>query len=227
MPAIEAIRNILITAKFDEFLGMKEDLWFDAKGRPGYDLATPNGRIELAKDISALANSEGGHLIIGLVTEPVAGEQTDQVVALDLLKPEEFDSSRYQGIIRDSVYPEISGLTAAWIESGSAVGQGVGVLFVPQQQEAKKYFLMKRVIEDGVPLKQIVFGIARRVCATTDSLPIAQLYEATQKGRSPAAERMSRLEDKVDSILRAVTEPEPKPAADTVDERIKRLLSSS
>jgi hypothetical protein len=227
MPAIEAIRNILITAKFDQFLGMKEDLWFDAKLRPGYDLATPNGRIELAKDISALANSEGGHLIIGLVTEPVAGEQTEQVVALDLLKPEEFDVSKYRGIIRDSVYPEISGLTAAWIESGSAVGQGVGVLFVPQQQEAKKYFLMKRVTEDGVLLKQIVFGIARRVRATIDSLPIAQLYEVTQKGRSPAAERMSRLEDKVDSILRAVTEPEPKPAADTVDERIKRLLSSS
>ena len=227
MPAIEAIRNILITAKFDEFLGMKEDLWFDAKARPGYDLATPNGRIELAKDISALANSEGGYLIIGLVTEPVAGEQTDQVVALDLLKPEEFDSSKYQGIIRDSVYPEISDLTAEWIENGSAVGQGVGVLFVPQQQEAKKYFLMKRVTEDGVPLKQIVFGIARRVGATTDSLSIAQLYEATQKGRSSAAERMSRLEEKVDSILRAVTEPEPKPAMDTVDERIKRLLSSS
>jgi|SoiMethySBSTD1v2_1073268.scaffolds.fasta_scaffold360489_3 hypothetical protein len=33
---------------------------------PGYDLGTPSGRIELAKDVSGFANAEGGYLIVGL-----------------------------------------------------------------------------------------------------------------------------------------------------------------
>jgi hypothetical protein len=38
--------------------------------------------VELAKDVSAMANAEGGALVVGLQTEPLAGERTDRVSAV-------------------------------------------------------------------------------------------------------------------------------------------------
>ena len=61
MPTLDSIAAILAHRRFTEFLGCKEDLWFEAKQNHEFALETsPRHRVELSKDVSALANAEGG-----------------------------------------------------------------------------------------------------------------------------------------------------------------------
>jgi predicted HTH transcriptional regulator len=52
----------------DRILGTAESSWLDFKQQP-YILMQPDQPLELAKDVSALANSGGGVLVIGIATE--------------------------------------------------------------------------------------------------------------------------------------------------------------
>ncbi|MFZ2961291.1 MAG: RNA-binding domain-containing protein [Candidatus Ozemobacteraceae bacterium] len=71
---------------FAKFIGLKENLWFEAKGSAAYDFTKLHDILEFAKDVSAFANAEGGILIIGLRTEKQTDEQVDVVTTLDLLE---------------------------------------------------------------------------------------------------------------------------------------------
>ena len=69
--SFESIKTILDTHAYDSLIGLEEATWLEAKGRNPYDFTTPAGRFELAKDVSAFANAEGGILIVGLATTPL------------------------------------------------------------------------------------------------------------------------------------------------------------
>ena len=55
--SFESIKVVLETRQFAALLGLDEDTWLEAKGRNPYNLDTPAGRYELAKDVTAFAVS--------------------------------------------------------------------------------------------------------------------------------------------------------------------------
>ena len=60
MPPIADVQAILQRRRFTELIGAPEDLWFEVKENHEFNLqGNQNHRIELSKDVSALANSEG------------------------------------------------------------------------------------------------------------------------------------------------------------------------
>lgn len=59
------ILSILESGNFDELLGLIENHWLEFKQEP-YRLNTELGKIKLSKDVSSLANVEGGYILIGL-----------------------------------------------------------------------------------------------------------------------------------------------------------------
>jgi predicted HTH transcriptional regulator len=81
-----SIKTILDNRQFDLLIGQEEDTWFEAKGRNPYDFTTPAGRYELAKDVSAFANADGGILVVGLATAPLADVQKERVTAIRSLR---------------------------------------------------------------------------------------------------------------------------------------------
>ena len=226
MQILSDIRAILTTRTLDSFIGLKESLWFDAKRSPGYDLATPNGRIELAKDVSGFANAKGGYLVVGLETQPLVDQPTEEVSGLNLVAQTEFNARKFEGIIKEHVYPEIVGLRVDWVECATRTGQGVGVVWVPRQEESKKPFLMTRVIEDGQELKQIVFGIAKRVGSSTLPITLTSLYSLVQNGNSDTAQRLTRIENKIDSILKASDKQVDLSADRDLEAKIKKIIDS-
>lgn len=228
MSTLETIRIILEQKKFSDFVGLKEDLWFDAKARPGYDFTQPSGRIELAKDVSGFANGSGGYLVIGLKTSIVLEERSETVTAVDLVRRADFDAIQILGLIREHVYPELPGLTVDWVESPSGSDLGLGVIWVPPQDQGKKFFLMTRVIEDGHQFKQIVFGIAQRLSSSTEPVSTKRLYDITQRGNSEASQRMTRIEGKLDSVLHAFSQEKSRELQmpEDVETKIKKLLES-
>jgi predicted HTH transcriptional regulator len=198
---VEDISGIIREKDFSKLIGLKESLWFEAKGKDPYQLGSARGRYELVKDVSAFANAEGGHIVIGLSHKQLENEMTEEVSAIELITEAEFDIKKYGGLIKDYIYPQIDGIAIAWEESSSEKGKGVGVIFVPVQKETKKHFLITRgIILEGDELKDNVVGIARRQGARNMPIPGKDIYGFMQRGKSDIAQRLSGIEDALSTL---------------------------
>jgi hypothetical protein len=75
---LEEIRQILATGRFEELKGALENEFFDAKSEP-WDLNSERGKLDLAKDVSSLANLHGGIIVVGAVTAPAETYQANEI----------------------------------------------------------------------------------------------------------------------------------------------------
>jgi predicted HTH transcriptional regulator len=227
MPPIQTIASILNRRTLSDLQGVREDQWFDAKQPPGYDLTTPAGRFELAKDVSSFANAEGGHIVIGLTTSQIPEEQTEEVNGLALVHQGALNIAAIEGVIAEYVYPSIQGLQVSWVEDIAGTGVGVGVISIPLVPLDRRFFLMKKVLDEGTPLPQIAFGVAVRRGSNSIPFNVDQLYRMCQEGRSTVAERLARIESKLDTVLQEPAQPPVHPQennAELVRQRIQRIL---
>lgn len=119
-------------------LGVREGPWLDAKGGI-YELGSPSGAEELAKDVAAFANTEhGGLIVIGIGTLPDAHGEV-----LDRLKPiahNLVDLDRHRKLIRERVTPSPRDICVAWIDLGN--GRGVLYIDIPEQPRSNKPHLV-------------------------------------------------------------------------------------
>lgn len=222
------ISEIIQSGTFNNFIGLKEDLYFEAKGKNPYDLDSPNGRYELAKDVSAFANANGGYIIIGLVTESLETERTDKVVETDLFKKEKFMKDRFVGIIKEYIYPEniTKELQCKWKEEKEKQGYGIGYIFIPKQSQNKKYFLIKNIREGNKKIKEIVFGICKRVGSENKPFTIKELHKNIQNGINPIQEKLNWIEKKIDILIERGAPSSELTPLDKLDERISEILKS-
>lgn len=223
------LSEIIQSKDFSRFIGLKENLWFEAKGKDPYNLDSPIDRYELAKDVSAFANTQGGYIIIGLKQERIEEEMTEKIIDLDLIEEKNFLIDRYVGIINEYIYPLIKGLEIKWAESNKNPGFGIGYILVPSQDENKKYFLVKNVFEENQMMSRIVFGLVQRIDSSNTSLTIGQLHQKLQQGKSPMAERITRIENKIDVMKESLFRPSvsspasPESIEKKIEERIKKM----
>lgn len=194
------IKFILESGEFGLFVGLLEDLHFEAKNSTPYDLSTEKGRYELAKDVSALANSDGGYIVIGLHDERQRDQPTGRVSALDLFEESASDVGAIRGVIKEYVYPVIRDLEIRWVPTNADQSRGVCYVCVPQQPDEKKLFIIARVFEDSEVQKGVVFGIARRVDAANTPMTANDLYTLIQRGHDPRGQQLTRIEDKLNTL---------------------------
>jgi len=200
---MEKIKEIINSRNFSNFVHLKENLYFDAK-REQYDAASPSSRYEIAKDVSAFANSEGGYIVIGLNTKRIDEQLTEEVESLNLLQEETFNVGAHKSIIAQFIYPSIRCLEVEWVESMENPGIGIGYILIPKQDEREKYFLTNNTLEENEPVKQIVFGLARRIDSSSIPLGQKEIYLALQTGKSAISERLTIIEKKLIRIEEAI-----------------------
>lgn len=213
MPTIDEVRGLIAGGDFNQFVGQPEDSVLEVKSQ-GYDLVgSAQARYELAKDVAAMANAEGGYLIIGLSTQrdaaavpagrDPAGDpraDLDVIAALSLVPPGTFERERYAGIIREYVFPAIRGLDVQFFTSGTGPN-GLGVIFIPPQEDDLKPFAIARVMEDGVLQRNIVVGYAERAHARNEPLTPETIQKMLRKGRDGTSQRLSRIEETLDRLV--------------------------
>jgi hypothetical protein len=136
----------LLRAERPELLvGQPETVWFEAKGR-AYDLKTDRDAIELAKDVSALANrAEGGLLVLGVATTKRAG--VDTVKAVRPLPMRSVDPRRHQQSLDKWIFPRPQDLVIEAITV--APDRAVMFILVPPQPDALLPFLVTGAIREG------------------------------------------------------------------------------
>jgi len=222
------IEAILASGEFHQLVGLKETLVFEAKGLIPYNLDEAAGRFELAKDVTAFANSSGGHILVGLKHEPLPEEYTDQVKSMQLVKQSEFNVSQIVGVLKEYTYPPIHGtMQVTWVASKANAELGLGVIYIPLQPETKKPFLISKVVQEGQAQNEIIIGIARRIGGHSVPLKAAEIYESIKRGRDAVLDRTQRIEEKLDALLRRPSAGGPLTAPDeaaTLEARIRDIL---
>jgi hypothetical protein len=146
----EEILEVLRDGNFDLLVGTVEDARVEAKGEP-YQLALSGWyKQELAKDVSALANTGGGIILIGFRT---VKETLTAVERIEACRPFElalFDVDQHRKVLQDWINPSIHSVRIECYPSSSDANKGVGAIIVPPEStDGKPYVVTRAVDQDG------------------------------------------------------------------------------
>ena len=174
------LQSIIASGNWDTLVGEVEGDFLECKSAP-YQLETDEKKVELAKDITSLANSSGGYIILGVRTRRSEQHFSDQIMTLRPFRQELCDPNRYLQIANDWIYPAIQGLSVCWKPCSEGEPDGFVIIDVPEQTRGKNLFLItKTLLEDK--LSYVMFGYAQRQQDSSRPFSINELYQALRDG---------------------------------------------
>lgn len=137
--------DLLRGGRADVLLGQTEYAWMDFK-REGYK-KTDHDKFELAKDVAAFANADGGVLVLGIATVKSGAIETASAVLP--CPPGSVSAKSYKATLMRRLHPPPEGIEIFAVPQGS--GGDVWVVAVPPQPEEFKPFLVHgAVIDDTI-----------------------------------------------------------------------------
>ena len=166
---------------FEEFLQRAEDLQVEFKRVP-YRLDEEAEKFELAKDVSALANAQGGVVVLGVETERRADTAVDVAVRLRLFDRNRLDEVRYADVITERVYPRLRELRVTFFPGPEDPNRGLAAIDVPPQEEVDKYFLVQRPIGGEARTPGWLIGLAVRSIGRVDEQRVGELHTLINRG---------------------------------------------
>jgi hypothetical protein len=189
-PPAEVLR-IVAAGDFDRLIGVIEDQHIEFKEQPYLPLDDER-RMELAKDVSALANVHEGVIVIGPRTgQPDATRPQDEVVHVSTLKRDLVDPEQYHRTLRSLVFPTLENVSIEWYPSAADRTRGILCIHVPAQPEANRPFLTTKMLTENNRLSERSFGLFQRRRANADSVSVYEVHGWLRAGRgrvdAPAA----------------------------------------
>ncbi|MCW2985461.1 MAG: hypothetical protein JWR63_3031 [Conexibacter sp.] len=225
--------DVLERRAFDLFLGCEEGIELEFKGEP-YRLGEDTQKFELAKDVSAMANAQGGVIVIGVRTESQVRAPVDVAVALRPVRRDLLDEVRTGQVIAERIYPRISGLVVAFHPSHVDDGAGLLTIDVPPQPVTLKYFLVQRPVADDGRVRGWLVGVMIRGIGEVHEQRVGELHSAINGGLnvgrqlSELADMVAALRERLGDEETVSTAVDPGPAArldDVVAQRLNELDS--
>src|SRR6266567_3104529 len=137
----DGVTEILMSGDFARLIGLVEDENLECKGQQ-YDLRQDGTKRELAKDISAFANADGGLIIIGVRTKKSFTHFGDEIDEIRPLDQSLLDPDQYYKILSEWLFPVPNDVKIIFYRAISS-HKGVFALSVPRQAESRKPFLIK------------------------------------------------------------------------------------
>lgn len=99
--------NLVLGGHAASLVGQAESQWLDAKEQP-WQLGTPRGKVELAKDLSAMANAQGGLILIPARTTVASGREIIETVGD--LRAHIVDIKQIRDVLKQWVFPPLPDL---------------------------------------------------------------------------------------------------------------------
>src|SRR5260370_22747237 len=134
--SVSQIEKILSSGNFEELAGALENDFFEAKGEP-WDLDTERGKLDYAKDVSALANLHGGIIVVGAATKGSPAYQREEGQRIRLLHESLAQRQRYLHVLSQWVYPVPEGFDIKFYGDPRDSTRGVIGVHIPDQAEGK------------------------------------------------------------------------------------------
>ncbi|HET8895356.1 MAG TPA: RNA-binding domain-containing protein [Gaiellaceae bacterium] len=167
---------LLDAGDFEAVLGVPETDSIDFKRSP-YRIDEQAEAFELAKDVTALANTPGGGvLVVGFQTRAREESGVDTVESVHLFSRASFSRDQWIAKAQQLVFPSIVGLDARFKPSIRDQERGVAVILVPAQADHARYFLVAKefVSADGAPGWMV--GLSVRSADRNRSLAIGEIH---------------------------------------------------
>jgi hypothetical protein len=191
----EEIREILMTGNFEELKGTLENEFFEAKSEP-WELDSERGKLDLAKDISSLANWRGGIIVIGATTAQATTYQRNEIQEIHPLPVALAPTDRYSHVIREWIYPVPEGIEFRWHAVTADPSRGLIGVYVPNQSDQLRPFLVAHYIGESGKRIDAIVGLVQRLGATTRTTPVHELHAFLREGR-----RLDEIHQKLDTLI--------------------------
>jgi hypothetical protein len=220
---VAEILTILDSGEFDKLLGGLEDEHLECKGAP-YRLVEEAAKMELAKDVSALANSDGGIILINVVTEKHPTFRGDEIRDYGCFTRETVDFDQYQKVVAEWIVPPVPGLTFAWHPSAADATKGIASIVVPAEANIERPYLVSRIVlETGKVIGSHV-GHFERTRDNVSPMKPAQIRERLKDGLrfGEIQAQLNNIEATVGNLVAAKNQPVPPFTFDTeIFKRVK------
>lgn len=185
----------LTTGEFNALIGVAESVWLDAKECP-YVLDTMKQKLEIAKDVSALANAVGGIIVLGFDTtrDPLtSGEHISEVRPFPISM---VDPGRYRKIVHEYVYPPLDIVVRVF---EGADGKGVAAILV--DGAASKPYIVSRMIDDAGQNIGAHFGYFERKQDVIPPVSVPRIQQQLAAGQQWASieQRLQAIEANITS----------------------------
>jgi hypothetical protein len=166
----------------ERLIGIEENQELEFKERT-HDLGSDQGKLEFAKDISAMANGGGGMILYGVRTDRDPAIGRDVSVRVMPLLEGVVDIAQLESVARDWIYPPQRTLEVREWRNGT--GQMLVSLRVPPMGEPDGLVII-RAAEVDERVKRNVFGVAMRHSDRIDLFNADEIYHWIRIGRRVA-----------------------------------------
>lgn len=187
------IEAILESGNFSELVGLVEDDRLECKGTP-YQLQREAEKMELAKDVSGLANARGGLILIGCRTEKKQTVFGDVVREVSTFGRQLINPQDYYNVIASWVYPPLQ-MSVRWLPSACDPSLGIVVIRVPDEASQNSPFLVTKTVDESGKLRGTLFGLFRRQRDMVGGLSVQELRDRLKDGI-----RFSELDRRLENI---------------------------
>jgi hypothetical protein len=197
---LNQIKAILESGNFGELITAIEDEQLECKVVP-YQLSQDHQKQELAKDVSAFANANGGVILIGVRTERNPTHFGDEISEICSFSQEIVNPGQYQDILQSWIYPAPQQVEIRWFPSVVNQEKGIATIIIPNQTAARRPFLVKRTIEDTGKRVEVIFGYVERRQANAHPLRVEEIHALIRDGL-----RYDQLQQQYESIQESLQE---------------------
>ena len=150
MKSLGEVLEKLDARDFEALIGLVESGWLDAKETP-YHLDSPKQKLELAKDVAAFANAEGGIIVIGFNCEKEPTTSSERICTVCRFPVSLVDPNKYSQILADLVHPPPHGVSVRAFETADSTGVAAIVVDVGAVTE-KPYLVGKMLDENDISI---------------------------------------------------------------------------
>jgi len=174
------VLKVLANGEFNFLIGAIESVVLDFKGSP-YRLDSTRDKLELAKDVSALANFQGGLIVMGVKTTKVEGRQHELAEEIRGFEETLLHVEQYGDVIREYVYPRVN-LEIKWVPSIADNKKGLAYIRIPESESERKPFLTVTVLQEDDKVLGNVVGFFQRKGDKVVHWSVEEMYHTFKDG---------------------------------------------
>jgi len=218
--SVDEALSLLDSRQFSAFEGVIEDTRIEFKGSP-YRLEMESAKYELAKDVSALANSQGGLILIGFRTSKDHNAAVEYVDACREFALDSVDVERHRKVLEDWICPRLHAIDIRCFPSPSSEERGVLAIRVPASVCNHKPYIVARAVDESGRLRGTTFGYFERI---QDRIP--ETTAEIIRGHIRDGMRFTDIYQRLESIENLLGEPVAVPAMTSDADFTRRIAEA-
>lgn len=185
--------RLLSSGDLEALKGAYEHEAFDAKQTP-YVLTADTGKYELAKDVTAFANADGGVIVMGFKTDrPDPAHSLDTVVSVHPFPAAMLQPDQYYDVLRSWTFPKLDLVRIEHYPEPSSSTHVVAAIYVERDRQRGPFFVTKSVSAAG-KVEERLFGFTERRRAGTILWSVQEVQTAFKLGLGGNEDLVARLE---------------------------------